>query len=241
VGLLDLFRDRTPGEAATAVVLVSQKPRVDSLSLVQKQRGRGRNVTRNEAPGTLALSIDGEQVLVKALDQPYPEAELASFLRGTWWWPDAIETARAHVGRILVHVPISAAKPDPRDRHLLATSVVEDLLGDDAVAVLWSGTGAIVPPDRFLELARGATRTTLPITLWISVRFATVDSGRVAFTTGMRAFGLPEIESEAGDGDPAPLATAIFEAAHDLLVSGFNADLSEAPSKIHPKGRCFWL
>lgn len=246
MGLLDLFRDRTPGEAATVVVLVRGKPRLDSLSLVQEQRGRGRSVTRTEAAGTLALAVDGDQVLIKALEQAYPEAELASFLRGTWWWPDAIDVAREHDGRVLVHVPVSAAKPDPRDRHLLATSVVEDLLGlheERAVAVLWSGTGAIVPPDRFIELARGASRTILPITLWISVRFATVDGQRLAFTTGMNAFGLPEIESEAlaEGGDPAPLATAIFEAAHDLLVSGFNADLSEAASKIHPKGRCFWL
>jgi hypothetical protein len=241
VGLRDLFRNQSPGEAATAVILVGpQRPRVDPLSLVQKQRVRGRTVVRRESQsGTLALAIDDRQVLIKTLDQAYPEAELASFLRGTWWWPDAIETAREHAGRILVHVPVAAG--DPRDRHLLATSLVEDILGDDAVAVLWSGTGAIVPPDRFVELARDSSRTQLPVTLWISVRFASLGGERIAFTTGMSAFGLPEIESEAGDGDPSPLATAIFEAVHALLVSGEHPDLTEATSKIHPKTKCLVL
>ncbi|MGZ3418904.1 MAG: hypothetical protein ACXVEE_13615 [Polyangiales bacterium] len=239
MGLRDLFRDRSPGEAATAVVLVSGTPRVDAMSLVQKQRARGRTVVRRDAPGSLALAIDDRQVLIKTLDQAYPEAELASFLRGTWWWPDAIDAARGHGGRVLVHVPVAAG--DARDRHLLATSLVEDLLDDHAIAVLWSGTGAIVPPDRFVELARGASRTQLPITLWISVRFASVNGERIAFTTGMNAFGLPEIESEAGEGDPSPLATAIFEAVHDLLVSGEHPELTEATSKIHPKTRCLRL
>jgi hypothetical protein len=240
VSLRDLFREKTRGEAATAVILVRDAARVDPLSVVQAQRARGRKIVRQDG---LVFAVDDRMALIKCMDAAYPEGELASLIQGSWWWPDAMDHVRAHRGRVLVHVPVSdvARDGDARERFVIATGLAADAIDESALGILWGATGVIVPPDRFVELAKDASRTQLPITLWVSVRFATVAGERVAFTTGMNGLGFPEIESDAGNGDPTPLATAIFEAAHDLVMGGMIDGLRDEPSRIHPRARVLRL
>jgi len=223
---LDLFRKKREGAAATAMVLTSGEPELDVLSLITKQRGRGRKVVRASDPSdkrNIALLIDDKPVVIKALGAPYPQTELVSFVRASWWWPDAPDAVSAHSSRVLLHAPIHGS--GPIDSNLLLTSVLVDALPDlPAVAVLWADTGVVVPPDRALELAEGASRARLPLPLWVSVRFGALpDGARLAFTTGLEALGAREIEIEVRSdhaNQAIHTATTLFDLAHYLLVSG---------------------
>jgi hypothetical protein len=136
---------------------------------------------------------------------PIPWGDLEGPCQTARWWPEAEEEMRKHTNHFIVSL---MGGPDgPLDRHIWLTKFVAAVMElSDAAGVYW-GSGTVVhKPELFCELAAVASPDDYTPQLWIDMRIWGDKDRRVFFaTTGLSAFGLPEIEVDGARWNPGEL------------------------------------
>jgi hypothetical protein len=163
-------------------------------------------------PGPIAVALKTD---------PIAWEELEEACEAAWWWEGAAEKLQGHKARLLVS--LAPSLEDPIDRHLRLTQVVAAVVaGNESVlGVYWSAAGIVHEPRAFVEQAAEITRESLNPTLWIQMRIAPNDDESWAlYTTGMEAFGRPEIEIASTSRQPSEIYELCAEVIGYLLVSG---------------------
>ena len=140
------------------------------------------------------LGLGRDHAAVALVPVPIPWSKLEGPCATAWWWPQAAEAMRGHSAHALV--ALAGETGNPLQRHITLTHLVAAVLSHtDAVGVYWGGGAVVHSPEAFLEQAQDFSPENLPIPLWIDFRVEPNDDGsHRLYTTGMNAFGKPEIE-----------------------------------------------
>ena len=180
------------------------------------------NISRLQIRDGVAYLPVGKGQLVAALaHSAIPADELHSVCR----------YAKPRLGMACVVAPnhkahllfsLSGTGADRLDEALLLTRVIASairLLNSNAVAVYWGRSLRL--PSQFTLFAGGASRIRPPLMLWIAFIEKTESNGQRSFcTSGMRAFGIFEIEAVVNSWNLSKRASAVADLATLLIRSG---------------------
>jgi uncharacterized protein DUF4261 len=162
-------------------------------------------------PGPVAVALKSEPIAGEELDDACQAA---------WWWEDAAEKLREHAAHLLIS--LAPSSEDAIDRHLRLTRVVAAILSQcDAVGVYWPNGRVVHQPQAFQEQAGEVSRDALNPMLWIDMRIVPGDDELWSlYTTGLAAFGRPEIEIPSTQHAPSEIYELCGEVIAYLLASG---------------------
>ena len=203
---------------AVAMVLLGE-PRIPDGDAVVRALPPQRQARLDHAGATtLAIHVDGEASMVGLMPAPLAWSQLEGPCSSAWWWPGAEAACRASTAHVIVMT--SAASGDVFEANLRLTDLVAALASTpEAVAVYWGAGTLVHEPGAFREEARTASRALLPLRLWVDFRIVPEGCGKVFLaTTGLKTFGLMEIECTGGDA--ARLLDRAFNVAHYLCDKG---------------------
>ncbi|XXF78801.1 DUF4261 domain-containing protein [Myxococcaceae bacterium GXIMD 01537] len=179
---------------------------------------RAHNV--REDRDTLSFELESITVTLARMPAPIPWSDLERPARAAWHWPDAVERLQAHTAHFIVavHAPGVA----PLDAALLLTRVVAAATAThDACGIYWGEGPVVNAPDDFIDEALKGSREHLPLYLWLAFHLEREpDHSFTLRTSGLRAFGLMELEVVASREKPAMLVDRAFTFAHYLLDHG---------------------
>lgn len=211
-----------PGAAMLAFVL-TKSPRLAPIGqIIETLRQRLPNLGAVEPPDSLAdpdkdmlahsFSLKGDLAIVAGIPAAYSWTDLEGPCQTAWWWPEAEQSLRDHTHHFLCSL---MGEPNAvTERVVLLTHLVAAVSEhSDAVGIYWVLGTIVHEPAAFREAADGVIATHLAPHLWVDIRVITNgDSTCDLVTTGLRAFGLMELECERC---PWP-ASELFEFAVDL-------------------------
>jgi hypothetical protein len=168
----------------------------------------------------LTISLGEATVAVTLVERPIRWEDIEGPCSCAWYWPDAAEAMRGHQAHLLITLVDEGR--DPLDKAILLTrlaSAVSEV--SPAVGIYWGPGRLVHDPEPFREQLAGMARESLPLYLWIDFRVEPQTDGSLRlFTTGIEAFGRPELEVDRFQGDAAELVTLVFNVAHYVLEKG---------------------
>ncbi|PTL77318.1 DUF4261 domain-containing protein [Vitiosangium sp. GDMCC 1.1324] len=169
---------------------------------------------------TLSFELQGAVVTLTLMRAPIPWRDLEGPARAAWHWPEAVDRLKAHSAHVIVAV--LAPGMDRISTMLLLTRVVAAVASTaDASGVYWGEGPVVNAPDDFVDEAKRTSHERLPLYLWIAFQLVRNSDGTFTLcTSGMKAFGLMELELVASRTKPAELVDRAFNFAHYLLDHG---------------------
>jgi hypothetical protein len=180
-------------------------------------------------PGIEMLSLNGEKLSVLVVDAPAPAAILQPGPFPNPLWPNAEKEAAQHKAHILV---IAFEDPADRDAALakartvtLLTAAIARLV--PAIGVDWADGANLVRAAAFAEMTKSIGQPGAnSVPFWVRMILVKGDAGPrgeptlKAGTTGLRVFGLRELEYAAAALDPRFIMQHAYSVAEYLLSSG---------------------
>jgi hypothetical protein len=177
--------------------LVDDLCREDDVVTFSFARGRG-------VIGLAPLPIPGSHLL------PAFDASSGS-------WPAAPERLHGHPAHLLLTVRAPALEPVSLGLHftrLMAASCH----AARGLGVLWVGSGLVHAPEVLLRAAHAMSRDRLPLHLWVGFHERADPNGTPTLaTSGLSAFGLPELEVVGSRRSPREVRERVFDLAYELL------------------------
>jgi hypothetical protein len=169
--------------------------------------------------GATSASIPGGALGVVHIPTPIPGDDLAGPVALAWHWPAAAATVAAHQSHVIVHV--GSTTMDAIDMRLLLTKLVASVLAVGQGTGVYVGDAMLVrSATDYRDDAERASRKDLPILSWVGFNPVQEEGAMSAYTTGLTAFGLPELEVRR-NARPAPeLFGMLADIAHYQLSSG---------------------
>lgn len=169
--------------------------------------------------GATVASVPGGALALLSLPAPVPRGDLEGPVQLAWHWPGAAARVAEHTAHVIVNV--GSTTLDQIDAHLLLTKVVEAILdSSDAVGVYVGQSLLVRSAEDYAQDAAGAARDALPLLSWVGFQLVDEDGQHSAYTTGLGAFGLLELEVRRSALSPAELLGTLADVAHYQLVSG---------------------
>jgi len=181
------------------VTLLLERPaRIDYPRLVERIGPtlgiEPQSVEQLTPDGPVMLVAGDDLVTGLNLDFPYPE-DLSQLTACAHWWP----TAKDDIARNKAHLSIGSSwsKFTRLDAHMRHMLLVRELLEQlPVIGVLWGSV--LTPAENFKGEFQAAMTGQLPILLWVLIQYSSLPNGNTLIsTTGMRAFGHMEIETES--------------------------------------------
>jgi len=177
-------------------------------------------VVDHEDPTTLTVEGPLTSFSIALSAAPFPWSELSGPCETAWHWPQAKKRLEHHTAHLVVTATSSAL--GPVDLMLGLTRVVASaLLTTPALGVYWPSAMQVHNLKDFVREAEQATRTRLPLYLWLRFGLVREDDGSTGlYTTGMTELDLMEVEFPCASIDPQTLVDRAFNIAHYLLERG---------------------
>ena len=200
------------------------EPLLPEPSLVQSALSEGRLQLATQTDALVLFNWNEATVAYTLVDKPIPAEQLAGPCERAWYWPEAAERLAGHRAHLLV-----ALVDEGRDRvakSLRLTQFVAALLsaagaGGSGSGVQWGGSRQVHEPSAFVEVAATSSKENLPLHLWIDFQVeATEVNALRLYTTGLAAFGRPEMEVAHYAGTPQELMNHAYNLAHYVLERG---------------------
>jgi hypothetical protein len=158
--------------------------------------------------GEVAMFFDlpDGMAIYSLMPGPIPWSSLEGPCQTARWWPEAEDVLRNHTFHFIVS--LMGGPENPLERHIWLTKFVAAVMElSDAAGVYWGAGTVVHNPKLFCDLAEVASPDDYMPQLWIDMRLWGDEERRVYFaTTGLSAFGLPEIEVEGVKWDPRELS-----------------------------------
>jgi hypothetical protein len=255
--MTELFRGNTAGAPAKVLAMVlANAPVMPEAESLRAHLSRTRKVRIDHAGATLAaLDVEGEPSMIGLMPAPIPWSQLAGPCATAWWWPDAASVCKPSPAHFIVST--QASDGDVFDANLRLTAIIAALVrAAHAPAVYWGAGTLVRSADDFCGQADRASRELLPLRLWLDFRVEPAGKGELFFaTTGMKAFGLMEIETASPYTRADYALDRVFNAAHYLcdhgpvlkdghtfgLSAGEKIRISHRPSRWQRPGNVMFL
>jgi hypothetical protein len=173
-----------------------------------------------EEEGTMMFELDGDLAFVSLMPAPIPWSELEGPCETSWWWPEATERMKPRT-----HHAIVAFMGQPGDivqRHIYLSQFVSAVaMNADAAGIYWGNGTVVHEPAAFQDQASHLALDEVDPQLWIDMRLEQNDDDSYRyFTTGLTAFGRPEIEIDRSKQDPQEILEFCYAIICYILNSG---------------------
>ncbi|MGJ4999507.1 DUF4261 domain-containing protein [Bradyrhizobium sp. HKCCYLS3077] len=179
--------------------------------------------------GVEMLTLGDEKLSVLVVDAPAPAAILRPGPFPTFLWPNAEQEAEHHKAHIIVlglENPIDRTAALAKARAVtLVTVAIARLV--PALGVSWADSANLVRAAGLLKMTETIGRPGAnAVPFWVRIMLANGESGPrgeatlKAGTTGLRIFGLRELEYAATPLEPGDLVQQAWSTAEYLLTSG---------------------
>jgi hypothetical protein len=212
VGLRELFRRpssfASPSRAPLVAAIVLGAPKLPDETTVHARLARlwpggGTPGQCHREDAAVRIAIPGGALGYDLVSEPFDVGALRGAIDdAVTWWPDAVASFRGH--QAYLRVSTSSSVLGPVQAGLVHTAGVTALLeelasrGAAVSGVVWN-TERVYPADFVVQHARAASAERPPLGLWVGFHFGKPGAPAPAYTTGLPAFGLMNIEV-ADDG-----------------------------------------
>jgi hypothetical protein len=182
---------------------------------------------KGTGPTAVTLPIPGGSVGLAHMPMPIPWGDLDWPVRTAWHWPTAETELRNHFAHVVVFV--SSDRLSVIELNLQLVRAVASVVAacPDAVGVYCGHASVVIQAGRYLEEAQEASTTNLPIALWLGLHLVRGEAGLTAYTTGMEAFDLLNLEAQDTDMTPPHLLGLLASVAHYEIDAGIQIDDGE--------------
>ena len=174
----------------------------------------------DESGNVLGLDFGESRVFVMKMPAPIPVQELEGPCTTSVLWPNASEEVSSHTAHWIVTV---MAELDDVSMATLLTQVTAAVLAacPTSIGVYWGNSTMVIPKQLFLEFAREVLPEEVPLPIWVDFRVGQ-DSPQSSsgFTTGMRALGHMEFETQGAPEPPGELRDRFMGLAGYLIENG---------------------
>lgn len=170
---------------------------------------------------TLSFEVGEAIVMLGFIPAPIPWGDLEGPCETSWIWPNAADDLKKHAAHIIV--TIMWEDSEPIDRAKLLTQVCASILEttENAIGVYWGDATLVIRKDIFRDFAVEMLPDGIPIYAWVDFRVGRNENGKSSgFTTGMKALGHMELETENATDKPGDLRERLSAIAVYLLENG---------------------
>lgn len=170
--------------------------------------------------GMLEFSAGDDSAIVALMPKPIPWSSLEGPCRTAWLWPDAEKTLRQHAGHLIV---TAMCQGTPLERAGFLTRICASILAacPQAPGVYWSDATLLVPSGIFQDFTKDILPHGPPLHIWVDFRIGPLPGGKSGgFTTGMKAFGHMEFETQSASEPPGELRDRFLGLANYVLENG---------------------
>jgi Domain of unknown function (DUF4261) len=196
-------------------------PSNEALKQAISARLPGASFGAEEIPNLFVL--DGALCMVGRVDAPAPISRQDSCFAATWYWPEAWNVIKNHKAHILVSVNGADAKTRAALLCQLVAAAIE--ASSSPLAVHSATSDVLLPAQTVPGMVPRGSGSIAPMLL-VGVRLSR-DTGRPgqpptlsAFTAGLSAFDLMELETIGYTGKPGELNVTLLDIASYLLSAG---------------------
>jgi hypothetical protein len=168
----------------------------------------------------VAFRVGDNDVIIALMRAPIPWSDLEGPCQTSWLWKDADVALRDHTGHLIVTV---LSQDDPVEQSRLLTQVCASILAtcEQAPGVFWSNATLLIPSEVFQGFARDILPYGPPLQFWVDFRAVPSGKGKTSgFTTGMKALGHMEFETESASEPPEELRKRFLGLANYVLEHG---------------------
>jgi hypothetical protein len=176
-------------------------------------------VGREAQDAVTVASIPGGTVGLMHMPIPVPAGDLEGPVAVAWHWPEAADVVPAHRAHVIVHA--GSTTLDALDLRILVTRLAASALAvSDGVGVYVGDAMLVRSAADYLSDAAQASRGNLPILSWVGFNPVHEDDRLSAYTTGLTAFGLLELEVRGSAMTPPELVGTLADLANYQLSTG---------------------
>jgi hypothetical protein len=150
---------------------------------------------------------------------PVPAGDLEGPVAVAWHWPDAAQLVPAHRAHVIVTA--GSTTLDALDVRILLTKLAASVLAVSEGIGVYVGDAMLVRSAGDYQSDAGeASRDNLPLLSWIGFNPVHEDGRLSAYTTGLTAFGLLELEVRGSAMTPPELFGTLADLANYQLSTG---------------------
>jgi hypothetical protein len=174
----------------------------------------------SENDNTITCWLGDDMVAVSLMPAPIPWSDLEGPCATAWWWPEATDRMRKHTSHVIV--ALMGETGELLERHIRLTHLVAAVAANtDAAGIYW-GSGTVVhDPQAFQVQSANLAPDNLEPQLWVDMRLEQNDDNSYRyFTTGMQAFGCPELEIRKSQRRPDEILDFGYAIVNYILTSG---------------------
>jgi hypothetical protein len=167
-----------------------------------------------------AFTVGGHTAAITLIPRPIPWSQLEGPAATAWYWPDAA-SLRDHAAHLIVTLVDEGGRQ--LDNAITLTRLTAAAAAtSSSVGVFWGPGRLVHSPAGFIDQARDARESNLPLFLWVDFRVERHgddpdDPAVRLYTTGLEALGGQELEVLRFVGDPQELVGFVYNVAHYLL------------------------
>ena len=174
---------------------------------------------RETTEAATVAQVPGGALGLVHIPMPIPAGDLAGPIALAWHWPEASAAVEAHRSHVIVHV--GSTTLGAVDVRLLLTKVAASVLAVGQGVGVYVGDAMLVRSAAdYRGDAEQASREDLPILSWIGFNPVQEDGALSAYTSGLTAFGLPELAVRRSARPAAELFGTLADVANYQLSSG---------------------
>ena len=207
-----------------AMVFLKGKPRLHPNAIVDAFKA---NFSQHSISGhgqaedlSWQFEIDGHPIRIARANLPFPKAELSGPCDASLLWPTAAKDLKEHKTHFVISF---STEMDPKVSATILTRFTAAVLEScsDALGVYWGNACLVIPKNIFVKFAREVLPHENPMFIWVDFRVGKTNRGvTFGFTTGLRAFGLREIEAPKAMEELAALRQRLLDLSDFVLSNG---------------------
>jgi hypothetical protein len=192
----------------------------DIIAEFEKRCPDGPKLTATDKQDTTCMfDLGGRTAFVSLMPAPIPWSDLEGPCATAWWWPEAADCLQNH--RYHAIVGFMGEDDDLVRNHIWLSQLVSAAaVISDAAGIYW-GSGTVVhEPQAFADTTAELEPDDVNPSLWIDMRLEqNEDESYRFFTTGLSAFGQPEMEIDRSERPPEDILNFCFDIIAYLLNS----------------------
>ena len=170
-----------------------------------------------EGEPVVFVQAEGAMGAVSLMPAPVPGGEAERSAESNYLWPQAAETARAHKAHLLAAVLGQGA--DPLERGRLFVKLLSSCCGQRHAGGVYT-SGTVFQPEFYRDFSMMMKDGALPLFNWIWFGLYRREDGICAYTCGMEAFGMDEMEILDTAASPSEARDFLASLAGYVLSEG---------------------
>lgn len=182
--------------------------------------------------GAFVAPIPGGQVALAFVAAPVPSGDLEGPRLLAWHWPNASADIDRHVAHVICFA--ESSELEANELRLLHSRVVAGILyATDSIGVYVGSATLARERDAYLNDVKSASLEDLPLFCWIGFNLVGDEEYASAYTTGLKDFGLLELEVRRTSSSWGQIIGFLADVAHYELTGHLQIGDGETIDGLH--------